>query len=78
VQNGSDIYRTECFPSPLTDDVIINVLAPSTFCFFIEILKGRAYRVWAFLSVFNIICILNGIINKKIKTQTTKETVFPK
>jgi hypothetical protein len=28
------------------------------------------------LSVSNIICILNGVINKKIKTQT-KETVFP-
>jgi hypothetical protein len=26
----------------------------------------------------NIICILNGIINKKIKTQTTRETVFQK
>jgi hypothetical protein len=98
VQNGSDIYRTECFPSPLTDDVIINVLAPSTFCFYRDT-EGRAYRpdsdnadlgfsytaksvfslfnpttpIKGILSVSNIICILNGIINKKIKTQTTRE-----
>jgi hypothetical protein len=39
VQNGSYIEQN-VFPSPLTDDVIINVLHHHVF--FLEILKGRA------------------------------------